>query len=221
MKRITDKKTADELMSKTKLTPAQKTYLALYEKENAEEELMMTTELYNKVMDAPKGFYVKFEWDTGSYIYHVRFKCMTQSRVIWFDTDYYYVDNEFMPKLMTSQNGVWPYDYGKTWAFTREELEDNKTRKTMFDIDNKQKDKREDPMTAFKESICHYNSADVSKLLSELKAERKRVEKAIKHNNLKYLGAVSGKYGAAVKEVSDLRKQLELLNKKISLLKKF
>ena len=221
MKRFTDKKTAKDLAAKPKLTPNQKIYLALFEKENAEEKLKMSADLLNKVMDAPNGFYVKFKYDKASYIYHVRFDHLTQSRVIWYDIHFYHVDNEFLPSLLTGQNGVWPNEYGKTWAFTREELEDDLTRSSMAEIDAKQKAKREDPMTAFKEEICHFHSSDASKLLSELKAERKRVEKAIKHNNLKYLGAVSGKYGDAVKEVSDLRKQLELLNKKIAILKRF
>ncbi len=221
MKRLTDKKTAEELRAKKKLTPNQEIYLALYEKENAEEKMTAETALFNKVMDAPNGFYVKFKYDKCSYIYHVRFDHITQSRVIWYDTNYYYVDNEFLPKLCTGQNGVYPHDYGKTWAFTKEELEDSKTKKAMAEAYAKQEAKRNDPIEQFKESIAHLSSPDARKMIAELKADLKRVKKAIKHNNLKYLGAVSGKFGDAVKEISDLRKQEELLTKKLELLKKF
>ena len=221
MKRLTDKKTANELQAKKKLTLNQQIYLALCEKENAEEKLQISADLLNKVMDSRNGFYVKKKYDKKSYIYHVEFEYFTQSRVLWFNTSYYSVDNEFLPKLLTGQNGVYASDYGKTWAFTREELEDAATKKSMHEIDVKQEEKRNDPMTAFKEEIAHFRSDDASKLLKQLKAERKRVEKAIKHNNLKYAGALSGKFGDAVKEISELHKHHEILTKKIELLKNF
>ena len=131
MKRITDKEIAKALSERSRLTKSEKLYKALADKENAEEKLTGEVQLLNEVMDAPHGFYVKFETDKGSYIYHVQFENLTQSRVIWYNVYFYSGDNKGLPRLLTGQNGVYLKDFKKKWAFTKEELEDDKTRETL------------------------------------------------------------------------------------------